>query len=169
MLPHLEKFKLAQITDMYSETLGEEHDAQECSALDNAPEAQQEQVLRGITCLVVSLVLLSHNNILHHELAGHLRSYGIPDDGSEIPVLQYGLSQLLYVLERREYIARHEERSENEEVITVYRVGRRAVHEFGVDGLVKLVQEVMGVGELREEVERAAGIAAGSAGSAGSR
>ena len=126
-------------------------------------------MLRGITCLVVSLVLLSHNNILHHELAGHLRSYGIPDDGSEIPVLQYGLSQLLYVLERREYIARHEERSENEEVITVYRVGRRAVHEFGVDGLVKLVQEVMGVGELREEVERAAGIAAGSAGSAGSR
>lgn len=116
----------------------------------------------------MSLTLLSHNNLLHTELARHLRAFGVPADGTPIPVLQCSLELLLRRLERSGYIARHEEAGGEAapaaaaapdalpgERVVVYRVGPRSAAEFGAAGLARLLQTLMGVaGDAAETVAR---------------
>ncbi|GMM59001.1 Smc5-Smc6 complex subunit [Maudiozyma humilis] len=141
------------------------------SAEDAAADPSLEHTLRGLTALIVSLTLLSHNNLLHTELARHLRAFGVPADGTPIPVLQCSLEQLLRRLERSGYIARHEEGSGAGgeaapaaaaapdalpgERVVVYRVGPRSAAEFGAAGLARLLQTLMGVaGDAADAVAR---------------
>ena len=172
-MKYFEQFKMDQSIMLYNETIdqeeyvGDDMDEASKNVLDNRFSSDQIQVQRGLTCLFISIILLSKNNILHQEMTMYLSRFGIPIDGTHIPIIDLSLDELVKILDKKEYIMKLEERSQgdssgnaNGNAITLYRIGRRTKHEFGVDSLVHMIEETMGIqadNVLREEIEKSVG------------
>lgn len=164
----LEEFKLEQISDTYrtliqdGEYLGNSLEVESSNTVNSKLYTDQDLVLKGLISLVLSIVLFSKNNILFQELLQYLSSFGVPIDGSKIPIIDIDVESLLKVLERREYLLKLEENSETEGKTILYRIGRRAQVEFDLDSLTRLVQEIMGLDEsesksLKEDIRKVIG------------
>ena len=172
-MKYFEQFKMDQSIMLYNETIdqeeyiGDDMDEASKNVLDNRFSSEQIQVQRGLTCLFISIILLSKNNILHQEMIMYLSRFGIPTDGTHIPIVGLSLEELIKILDKQEYIMKLEERSQgdnsgnpNGNAITMYRIGRRTKHEFGVDALIHMIEETMGIqaeDSLRKEIEKTVG------------
>lgn len=172
-MKYFEQFKMDQSIMLYNETIDQEEyiggdmDESSRNVLENRFSSDQIQVQRGLTCLFICIILLSKNNILHQEMTMHLSRFGIPTDGTHIPIIDMSLEELTKILDKKEYIMKLEERSQgdnsgnaNGNAITIYRIGRRTKHEFTVDALVHMVEETMGIqadDTLRKEIEKTVG------------
>lgn len=166
LLTELEDLRLEQSSTLYKGFILNEDRFQDnlngINTIDNALETHQDLVFKGLLTLVISIILFSKNNILQLELFNHMKSYGIPTDGSRIPVLNWTIDEFIKSLDRKEYILKLEENSEVEGDIISYRIGRRTQQEFGIDALIKMVRQVLGldkglISHLREDIKKSIG------------
>lgn len=129
------------------------------NTVSNRLGLDQDQVMKGLTAVILCIVLFSKNNIIQQELLEHLQKFGVSTDGSPIPVINMPVLDLLRTLDRLEYLSSHQEHSDLDLETVTYRVGRRTQAEFPLDSLVLLIRNVMGITEqqspkLREDIEK---------------
>lgn len=115
-------------------------------AYEVAVSTDQDLVARGLTSVVLTLVLFSRNNILHQELIQNMQKFGVSGEGQSIPVLNLTLSEFLKALVKREYLQQLEEHSsDGAQDVIFYRLGRRAQVEFDKKSLLTMCCEIMQV------------------------
>lgn len=162
-LPELDDIRLSQSASLYRGVLLDEDDLREnlnsAATVGNTLSTRQDLVFKGLLTVFICIIVFSKNNILEQELLKYLSSYGVPTDGSKIPILEWTIDELVKTLDRREYIVRMEQNSDVEGNITFYRVGRRTQREFGVDSLVEMMRHVLGLDpnqtpNLEEDVKK---------------
>ncbi|QLG70506.1 hypothetical protein HG535_0A04460 [Zygotorulaspora mrakii] len=159
-LPRLNEFiiKLCENTKTDSFAHDSEHISPKTNCL-NSTFHDQDLAFKGVLTVTLCTVLFSKNHILQQELLEHLSSFGIPTDGSKIPVINCTIDELLKTLDRREYLYRVQDSADIQGETVFYRIGRRTQLEFDLDSLVLLVRSVMGLAEdqhstLREDIAR---------------
>ncbi|CAI4057104.1 hypothetical protein SUVZ_02G4010 [Saccharomyces uvarum] len=152
-LKEFDDFKLLQTIRTYEELIvngeyvGDDIGLESSNTLESKLGTDQDLAYKGILTVILCIIFFSKNNILHQELIKVLESFGIPSDGSKIPILNSTIDDLIKALERREYIIKLEEKSDTDGEVISYRIGRRTQAEFGLGSLEILVQEIMGLGE----------------------
>ncbi|CAI4058776.1 Smc5-Smc6 complex subunit NSE3 SKDI_04G4990 [Saccharomyces kudriavzevii IFO 1802] len=152
-LKNLDDFKLLQSVRTYDqlivngEYVGDDIGLESTNTLESKLSTDQDLVYKGVLSVVLCVIFFSKNNILHQELIKYLETFGIPSDGSKIPILNTPIEDLIKTLEKREYIAKLEEKSDTDGEVISYRIGRRTQAEFGLKSLEVLVQEIMGLEE----------------------
>ncbi|SMN20824.1 similar to Saccharomyces cerevisiae YDR288W NSE3 Essential subunit of the Mms21-Smc5-Smc6 complex [Maudiozyma saulgeensis] len=171
-LSHFENFKLDQTIGLYNDTIdqdeyiGDDMSRSNVNTLESRLGVDQEMALQGITCLFLCIILFSKNNILHQEIIVYLSKFGIPVDGTEIPIIGMSLDDFIKHIEKKEYIVKLEEKptgndnSSNMTGITIYRIGRRTKYEFDVSSLVKMLEQIMGItvdNTLLEDIKKSVG------------
>ncbi|KAK5963133.1 Smc5-Smc6 complex subunit NSE3 PWA37_004836 [Arxiozyma heterogenica] len=153
-LPHaptFNEFKLLQNIRIYDETIiDEEYMGNDMSlpsnnTLENKLSVNQDTVMHGLIGVTLTIILFSKNNILHQELMNRLNTFGVPTDGTRIPILNWTIDEFLKMLEKREYIVKLEEKSDLEEESILYRIGRRTQAEFTLENLTAMVREITGL------------------------
>ncbi|CAB4254946.1 similar to Saccharomyces cerevisiae YDR288W NSE3 Essential subunit of the Mms21-Smc5-Smc6 complex [Maudiozyma barnettii] len=156
-MSHFENFKLDQTIALYNDTIdqdeyvGDDMSRGNVNTLESRLGVDQEMALQGITCLFICIILFSNNNILHQEIIVYLNKFGIPVDGTEIPIIGMSLDDFIKHIEKKEYIVRLEEKptgndaASNTVGITLYRIGRRTKYEFDVSSLVQMLEQMMGI------------------------
>ncbi|EHN03018.1 Nse3p [Saccharomyces cerevisiae x Saccharomyces kudriavzevii VIN7] len=155
-LKNLDDFKLLQSVRTYDqlivngEYVGDDIGLESTNTLESKLSTDQDLVYKGVLSVVLCVIFFSKNNILHQELIKYLETFGIPSDGSKIPILNTPIEDLIKTLEKREYIAKLEEKSDTDGEVISYRIGRRTQAEFGLKSLEVLVQEIMGLEEGSE-------------------
>lgn len=160
-LKNFDEFKLEQSIDNYNEMvdqdeyLGDDMERASLNTLENKLGTDQEFAFNGITLIVLCIILFSKNNVLHQELVSYIKSFGVPIDGTDIPILKCSLDELLKTLEKKEYIVKLEETSDIEGSVVMYRIGRRTKYEFDIKSLIRLVEEVMGLSSEQSETLKA--------------
>lgn len=105
----------------------------------------EDLAFKGVLSVVLCIILFSKNHILQQELLSHLESFGIPIDGTKIPILNCTIDELLKTMDKREYLSKIQDSSDIQGETISYRIGKRTQSEFGLDSLVLLVQSVMGL------------------------
>lgn len=161
----LDNFKLGQSVKTYEELIvngeyvGDDMSFESENTVNTKLNVDQDLALKGLLSVILCIILFSKNNILQGELTKYLEAFGVPIDGSKIPILKLSIEELLKLLDRLEYIVKLEEKSDMEGDTVSYRIGRRTQAEFELDSLVTLVQEVMGLSEgqystLKEDIEK---------------
>ena len=149
--PNFNEFKLLQNIHVYDETvIDEEYMGNDMSlpsnnTLENKLSVDQDTVMHGLIGVTLIIILFSKNNILHQELMNKLNTFGVPTDGTKIPILNWTIEEFLKMLERREYIIKLEEKSDLEEESILYRIGRRTQAEFTLENLTAMVREITGL------------------------
>ncbi|SCU88390.1 LAFA_0E12420g1_1 [Lachancea sp. 'fantastica'] len=110
-------------------------------------------VSQGLTLLILTIVLVSRNNLLLQELVESLEAFGIPSNGRQIPALNVTLEEFLKRLIKREYLYRKEENAPDgvSEVVS-FRIGRKAQVEFPQSALIEACREIMHLPD--EQIER---------------
>ncbi|CAL9734556.1 non-structural maintenance of chromosome element 3 [Monosporozyma servazzii] len=148
---NFDKFKSIQNSSVYGETIvneeyvGDDMSLPSNSTLGNRLGVDQDMVMQGLLGVTLTIILFSKNNILHQELMNKLKSFGIPIDGTRIPILNLTIDEFLKVIERGEYIVKLAEKSDLEEESIVYSVGRRTQAEFPLESLTGMVREITGL------------------------
>lgn len=149
--PNFNEFKLLQNIRIYDETvINEEYMGNDMSlpsnnTLENKLSVDQDTIMHGLIGVTLTIILFSKNNILHQELMNRLNTFGVPTDGTRIPILNWTIEEFLKMLERSEYIIKLEEKSDLEEESILYRVGRRTQAEFTLENLTAMVREITGL------------------------
>ncbi|EJS42264.1 nse3p [Saccharomyces arboricola H-6] len=145
--------KLSQSIRTYEEQIvngeyiGDDIGLESSNTLENKLSTDQDLVYKGVLSVTLCIIFFSRNNILHQELVKFLETFGIPSDGTKIPILNTTVDDVIKLFEKREYITKLEEKSDTDGDVIAYRIGRRTQAEFGLRSLEKLVQEVMGLEE----------------------
>ncbi|SCV03346.1 LAME_0H09692g1_1 [Lachancea meyersii CBS 8951] len=139
-----------EASDMYGSRVMDDHYVgNELQALSetNAQRSvstDRNLAMQGLTLLVLMLVLLSKNNLLLQELIEGLASFGVPNDGRRIPVVDLTLEDFLKHLVKREYLHRVEENTADGMAdVILFRVGRKAQVEFDKSALIETCREIM--------------------------
>ncbi|CCK70997.1 Smc5-Smc6 complex subunit NSE3 KNAG_0F03350 [Huiozyma naganishii CBS 8797] len=146
---HFDEFKLSQVSSTYDklivdgEYVGGEMSLSDATAAGTKLGVDEDLVCKGLTAVALSIILFSRNNIVQRELLHHLSEFGIPIDGTRIPILEWSIDEFLRWLERREYVVRAQDKTDLEGSSTLYRTGRRTQTEFPLPSLVQLVRETM--------------------------
>ncbi|CAR29766.1 hypothetical protein ZYGR_0AD04500 [Zygosaccharomyces rouxii] len=162
-IPELDEARLDQSGSLYKSVLRDESYVQEnfnsSSTVGNTLSTHQDLVFKGLLTVVICIIVFSKNNILQQELFGYLESYGVPTDGSKIPILKWNIDDFVKTLDKREYVVRMEQNSDVEGNITSYRIGRRTQQEFGIDALVEMMRQVLGLDvnqtpHLKEDIKK---------------
>lgn len=167
-LKSFDDFKLLQSIRTYEELVvngeyvGDDIGLESSNTLESKLSTDQDLAYKGILTVILCIIFFSKNNILHQELIKILETFGIPSDGSKIPILNSTIDDLIKALERREYIIKLEEKSDTDGEVISYRIGRRTQAEFGLGSLEILVQEIMGLEEeqarsLRDDIVKSVG------------
>ncbi|CEP63776.1 Smc5-Smc6 complex subunit NSE3 LALA0_S09e02256g [Lachancea lanzarotensis] len=114
------------------------------TAVRESVSTDSDLVAQGLTLVILTIVLLSKNNLLLDELVESLESFGVFNDGRQIPGLGITLEAFLKRLVKREYIYRKEERTTDgaTEVVS-FRIGRKAQLEFPKSALIEACREIM--------------------------
>ncbi|AQZ15940.1 NSE3 (YDR288W) [Zygosaccharomyces parabailii] len=163
LLPELEELRSEQCSSLYKGFLFNrdhfEDNLNGIRTIESALETHQDLVFKGLLTVILSIILFSKNNILQQELFKLLESYGVPTDGTRIPVLDWTIDELMKSLDRKEYVLKLEENSEVEGDVTSYRIGRRTQLEFSIDALVEMVRQVLGLDDgllarLKEDIKK---------------
>lgn len=156
---------LAQNESIYVQTIqngeyiGDRLAFESTNTIDNKLSVDQDQTFKGLLSVILCTVLFSKNNILQQELFEHLQKFGVPTDGSPIPIINIPILELLKTLDKLEYLSRHQEHTDLDLETVTYRIGRRTQAEFPLDSLVLLIRNVMGITEqqapnLREDIRK---------------
>lgn len=162
-VPELDDLLLDQSSSLYRSVLLDENYTQEnlnsSGTVGNTLGTQQDLVFKGLLTVVICIVVFSKNNILQQELFQYLESYGVPTDGSKIPILNWTIDEFVKTLDRREYVVRTEQNSDVEGNITSYRIGRRTQQAFDLDALVEMMRQVLGLDAnqnplLKEDIKK---------------
>lgn len=149
--PNFDEFKLLQNIRVYDEMIvneeyiGDDMSLPSNNTLENKLSVDQDTVMQGLLAVTLTIVLFSKNNILQQELMTNLNSFGIPTDGTRIPILNWTIDEFLKSLEKSEYIVKLEEKSDLDEESILYRIGRRTQAEFTVENLTSMVREITGL------------------------
>ncbi|CCH60124.1 hypothetical protein TBLA_0C03200 [Henningerozyma blattae CBS 6284] len=166
--PKFQELLMTQTQDMYEESIingeyvtedmGIENDGTFETSLSN----DKDVVFKGVLTIILSIVFYSKNTLLHNELLPLLERFGIPVDGTQIPILDCNIDDLLKTLERREYLAKTVENSSTEGELITYSIGRRTRAEFPADALIRLTQQVLDIedteaSQLRDEISNSIG------------
>ncbi|CCF58298.1 hypothetical protein KAFR_0E01440 [Kazachstania africana CBS 2517] len=153
-LPFLRNFdelKILQSVRTYEDLIqngeytGDDMGAESVNTFASKLNVDQDLAYNGILSVILCIILFSSNHILHQDLLKQMEKFGIPTDGTAIPIVQLTIDDLLKTLERRQYIVKLEEKSDVVGDVVLYRIGRRTQAEFDQSSLVQLVREVMGV------------------------
>ncbi|QLQ80992.1 hypothetical protein HG537_0E03470 [Torulaspora globosa] len=129
------------------------------NTLANRVGCDADIALKGLLCVVLCIVLFSKNHILQQELCEQLQTFGVPTDGSNIPIINMTFQDLLRLFEKQEYLIKEVERSGPELEVEIYRIGRRTQVEFPLESLVQLVMELIDVTDdqvpnLTQDIQR---------------
>ncbi|CCD24055.1 Smc5-Smc6 complex subunit NSE3 NDAI_0C03950 [Naumovozyma dairenensis CBS 421] len=173
-LKNFDEFKLLQSIRTYEDLVvdgqyvGDDVGLENLNTLENKLSVDQDLVFKGLLSVILCIVLFSKNNILHQELLSALEKFGVPTDGTKIPILKWSIDDLMKNLEKKEYLVKLEEKSDIEGSLILYRIGRRTQAEFGLDSLLMLVQEIMNLDGpeaegLKEDIQKSIGDAYGPA------
>lgn len=161
----LDDFMLAQSEYTYmqaiqdGEYVGDRLGLESTNTVCNKPGNDQDQALKGLLTIIICIILFSKNNILQQELFEHLLKFGVPIDGTPIPIINMSVLELLKTLDKLEYISGYQERPDLELETVIYRIGRKTQAEFPLESLVLLIRRVMGITErqspnLRQDIQK---------------
>lgn len=164
-IPALEQLIFSQQVNNYEQTIqdgqyiGGRLNYETTNTLANELGCDADIALKGLLCIVLCVVLFSKNHVLQQELSEHLESFGVPTDGSSIPIVNLSFQDLLRLFEKQEYLTKQVERSGPDLEVEIYRIGRRTQAEFPLESLLHLVMELMSVTDdqapnLRQDIER---------------
>ncbi|GAV56148.1 hypothetical protein ZYGR_0BA00540 [Zygosaccharomyces rouxii] len=162
-ISELDEVLLDQSASLYKDVLRDENYVQEnfnsSSTVGNTLSTHQDLIFKGLLTVVICIIVFSKNNILQQELFQYLESYGVPTDGSKIPILNWNIDEFVKTLDKREYVVRMEQNSDIEGNITSYRIGRRTQQEFDIDALVEMMRQVLGLDanqnpHLKEDIKK---------------
>lgn len=174
-LPHaqsFDEFKLLQNISMYDEKIvneeyiGDDMSLPSNNTLENQLSVDQDTVMQGLLGVTLTIILFSKNNILHEELMLKLKSFGVPIDGTRIPIIDLTIGEFIKTIEKGEYIVKIEEKSDLEADSILYRIGRRTQVEFTLENLTGMIREITGLDEkqaptLMEDIQLSIGDAYG--------
>ncbi|CAL9729753.1 non-structural maintenance of chromosome element 3 [Monosporozyma unispora] len=174
-LPHaqsFDEFKLLQNISMYDEKIvneeyiGDDMSLPSNNTLENQLSVDQDTVMQGLLGVTLTIILFSKNNILHEELMLKLKSFGVPIDGTRIPIIDLTIEEFIKTIEKGEYIVKIEEKSDLEADSILYRIGRRTQVEFTLENLTGMIREITGLDEkqaptLMEDIQLSIGDAYG--------
>lgn len=161
----LDDFMFSQGVNTYLHTvqdgqyIGGRLNLETTNTITNKLGCDADTTQKGLLCVILCVVLFSKNHILQQELYEQLAKFGVPTDGSLIPIINVSILELLNLLVKQEYLEREVERSGAELEVEIYRTGRRTRAEFPLESLLRLVMELMDVTEeqapgLRQDIER---------------
>lgn len=162
-IPELDETLLDQSSSLYKSVLGDENGVQEnlnsSDTVGSTLSTHHDLVFKGLLTVVICIIVFSRNNILQQELFQFLESYGVPTDGSKIPILNWNIDEFIKTLDRKEYVVKIEQNSDVEGNITSYRIGRRTQWEFGIDALVEMMRQVLEldasqIPQLKEDIKK---------------
>lgn len=148
---HFDEFQTAENSNVYGEMIvneeyvGDDMSLPSNNTLENRLSVDQDMVMQGLLGVTLTIILFSKNNILHQELMNKLKSFGVPTDGTRIPILNWTIDEYLKMIEKGEYIVKLEEKSDLEEESIVYCIGRRTQAEFTLENLTGMVREITGL------------------------
>lgn len=139
--------------------IGNKLDLEVSNTLASKLKCDSDIAVKGLLSVVLCVIFFSNNHAIQQELYEHLEKFGIPTDGSNIPIVDITILELLRLFEKQEYIARNVEHSGAELEVEIYRIGRRTKAEFPAESLVHFVRVLMGIAEeqapnLKQDIER---------------
>ncbi|EDO14835.1 hypothetical protein Kpol_364p7 [Vanderwaltozyma polyspora DSM 70294] len=159
-LDSIEELRFEHGNDMYMDLIedgsyrGDEIEGGTEYTISNSIGDEIEYVFKGIVLIVISCILFEKNSILDSELLNRLQGFGIPIDGTKIPILKYNVDELLKKMERRGYVSKIEEQSGSSKIL-IYMIGKRTMMEFDVESLAKFIQKIFNIEDeqLTQELE----------------
>lgn len=113
---------------------------------------EQELTLQGLTCICMCFTAFSNNRVLEEELSKFLQNFGVPTDGTPIPIIDMPIDDLFIWFTKKEYLAKSQEDSETEGTVTAYQMGRRALLEFTPENIAKMAKDLLNQDDVQEQL-----------------
>ncbi|SCU87969.1 LADA_0E07360g1_1 [Lachancea dasiensis] len=154
--PSFEALLLQEASQMYeSRMVGDEYVGDDLgtiseSGMHNAVSTDAHLVAQGLTLAVLTIVLLSKNNVHQEELKEAMVEFGVHSENFRLPVLDLTLDEFLKNLVKQEYLRCTEETAQDGvRLAVIYGIGRRTQVEFDKASLLGACTEIMELDPVR--------------------